>query len=84
MTDATVTIHLAARARRGRTDAALAILERRLYAVLATRNDDGSPHLAPVMFLFANERIAIETGGISTARRRSAFPPTEAVGAGTR
>ena len=72
MTDPTVTIHPAARARRGLTEAARAILERRLYAVLATQNDDGSPHLAPVMFLFANERIAIETGAATRKARNVA------------
>lgn len=62
MTESTAVIHPAARARRGLTGTARSILERRLYAVLATQNDDGTPHLAPVMFLYDNDHILIETG----------------------
>ena len=69
MTDSTVAIHRAARASRGLNEAARAILARRLYAVLATQNDDGTPHLAPVMFVFDDERIVIETGAATRKAR---------------
>ena len=72
MTDSTVAIHPAARASQGLTEAARLILERRLYAVLATQNDDGTPHLAPVMFLFDNERIVVETGAATRKARNVA------------
>lgn len=68
----TVAIHPAARASRGLTDAARTILERRVYAVLATQNDDGTPHLAPVMFLFDGERIVVETGAATRKARNVA------------
>ncbi len=70
MTDSTAIIHPAARATPGLTEAARSILERRLYAVLATQNDDGTAHLAPVMFLFDGHRIVIETG-IATRKARN-------------
>jgi len=70
MSDSTVPIHRAARAGRGLTDAARAVLKRRVYAVLTTQNDDGTPHLAPVMFLYDGEQILIETG-TSTRKARN-------------
>ncbi len=39
--------------------------------MLATQNDDGTPHLAPVMFLFDGERIIIETGAVTRKARRT-------------
>lgn len=72
MTDPTVSIHPAARSRRGLTEAARLLLDRRVYAVLATPNDDGTAHLAPVMFLFDNERVAIETGAATRKARNVA------------
>jgi len=72
MSDSTVAIHPAARASRGLTEATRSILERRLYAVLATQNDDGTPHLAPVMFLFDEERVIIETGAATRKARNVA------------
>ncbi len=69
MTEPTVAIHPAARATRGLTDAARSILHRRLYAVVATQNDDGIPHLAPAMFLFDGERLVIETGAATRKAR---------------
>lgn len=67
-----VSVHPAARAQRGLTDAGRSVLERRLYAVLATQNDDATPHLAPVMFLFDGERILIETGAATRKARNVA------------
>ena len=72
MTDSTAAIHPAARASRGLTDASRLLLERRLYAVLATQNGDGTPHLAPVMFLFDHERIVVETGAATRKARNVA------------
>lgn len=74
MTDSTsIVIHPAARASRGLSAAARSILERRLYAVVATQNDDATPHLAPVMFLFDGRRIVFETGaGTRKARNVAA------------
>ncbi len=79
MTDADVAIHPAARASTGLSEGARSILERRVYAVLATQNDDGAPHLAPVMFLFENERIVIETGTATRKARNVAARPHASV-----
>jgi len=79
MTDPTVAIHPAARARRGLTDAGRSVLERRLYAVLTTQNDDGTPHVAPVMFLFDGHRIIIETGAATRKARNVAARPHASV-----
>jgi hypothetical protein len=38
------------------------VLDRRVYGVLCTQNDDGSPHLVPVMFLRDRGRLVVETG----------------------
>jgi hypothetical protein len=46
-----------------------AILERRLYAVLATQNNDGTPHVAAVMLLSDNEGIVVETGATTRKAR---------------
>jgi len=72
VTDSTVAIHPAARASRGLTEAARSILKRRQYAALATQNDDGTPHIAPVMFLLDSERIVIETGAATRKARNVA------------
>lgn len=72
MRDSTVVIHPAARTSRGLSEAARSMLGRRLYAVLATQNDDGTPHLAPVMFLFDGERIVVETGATTRKARNVA------------
>jgi PPOX class probable F420-dependent enzyme len=72
MTTSTVAIHPAARAGEGLTGAARCILQRRLYAVLVTQNDDGTPHVAPVMFLFGDGRIAVETGAATRKARNVA------------
>ncbi len=68
----TAAIHAAARTTAGLTDGARAILGRRLYAVLGTQNDDATPHLAPVMFLFDGEQILVETGGTTRKARNVA------------
>lgn len=73
MNDAsTTTIHPALRARRGLREQARQILDGRRYAVLGTENDDGSVHLAPVMFLLHNERILIETAAATRKARNVA------------
>ncbi len=79
MTESTVAIHPAARTGHGLTEAARSILERRLYAVLATQNDDRSPHLAPVMFLFDDDGIVIETGATTRKARNLASRPHASV-----
>lgn len=73
MSDRALTIHPAARGSQGLTDAAQSVLERRLYAVLTTQNEDGTPHLAPVMFLFDGDRILIETGTVTRKARNVAL-----------
>jgi len=73
MSDATTaTIHPALRARRGLSEQARQILDRRPYAVLGTENDDRSVHLAPVMFLLDNGRILIETAAATRKARNVA------------
>ena len=61
MSDIASAIHPALRARHGLNEQARQILDRRLYAVLGTENDDRTVHLAPVMFLLDGARILIET-----------------------
>ena len=68
----TAAIHPAARATTGLTDDARSILGRRLYGVLGTQNDDATPHLVPVMFLYDNEQILIETGAATRKARNVA------------
>jgi PPOX class probable F420-dependent enzyme len=72
MTDSTAAPHPAARATRGLTESARLLLDRRLYAVLATQNDDGTPHLAPAMFLFDDDRIVVATGAATRKARNVA------------
>ena len=79
MTDPPDSIHAVARSNRGLTDAARSVLERRLYAVLATQNDDGTPHVAPVWFHFDGERIIIETGAATRKARNVAARPHASV-----
>jgi PPOX class probable F420-dependent enzyme len=43
------------------------LLEERRYAVLATQDDDGLPHLTPVWYLFRNEQLYI--GSSSSSRK---------------
>lgn len=59
-------------ASRGLDDAARALLDSRAYAVLGTENPDGSPHLAPVMFLFDGERLLAETSAATRKARNVA------------
>lgn len=68
----TAAIHPAARTTTGLTDGARSILGRRLYAVLGTQNDDATSHLVPVMFLYDNEQILIETGAATRKARNVA------------
>jgi PPOX class probable F420-dependent enzyme len=68
MSDIASAIHPALRARHGLDEHARQILDRRLYAVLGTENEDRTVHLAPVMFLLDGTRILIET---STASRKA-------------
>ena len=72
MTDPPDSIHAVARSNRGLTNVARSVLERRLYAVLATQNDDGTPHVARVWFHFDGERIIIETGAATRKARNIA------------
>ena len=59
----------------GLTDGARAILERGRYAVLGTRNGDGSVHLVPVMYGVDGDRILIETGLATRKARNLATHP---------
>jgi PPOX class probable F420-dependent enzyme len=70
-------VHPVYRARHGLTDAARRILNRRVYAVLGTENDDGSVHLVPVLFLFDQERghILVETAAATRKARNIAARP---------
>lgn len=70
-------IHPVYRARHGLSDAARRILDRRLYAVLGTENDDGSVHLVPVLFLFDHEHthILVETAAVTRKARNIAARP---------
>lgn len=67
----TAAVHPAARTTTGLTDGARSILARRLYAVLATQNDDATPHLVPVMFLYDNDQILVETGATTRKALRA-------------
>lgn len=71
------TIHHVYRARHGLTDAARRILDRRLYAVLGTENDDGSVHVVPVLFLFDQDggHILVETAAATRKARNIAARP---------
>ncbi|MGH9156279.1 MAG: pyridoxamine 5'-phosphate oxidase family protein [Acidimicrobiales bacterium] len=69
MSDVTAGIPPAFRARRGLSEQARQILDRRLYAVLGTENDDTSVHLVPVMFLLDGRRILIETAATTRKAR---------------
>jgi PPOX class probable F420-dependent enzyme len=53
--------HPAFQARSGLSDWARGVLGRRVYAVLATVNRDGSPHIVPVGFAFDGGRLLIPT-----------------------
>lgn len=55
------TPHAIYRARSGLDSIAEAILERGRYAVLGTENDDGSSHLAPVMYRVDGDVFLMET-----------------------
>jgi PPOX class probable F420-dependent enzyme len=55
------------RARHGMPEHAQEFLARRVYAVLATENPDGSPHTVPLMFVFDGERFLFESR--STTRK---------------
>ena len=79
MSDTTSAIHPALRATRGMSELTRQILDQRLYAVLATENDDGSVHLAPVMFLYTDGRILIETAAATRKARNVAARPTATV-----
>lgn len=72
MSAPSISIHPAARTAEGLTDDARSILQRRVYAVVGTQNPDGSPHLAPVMFLFDGRRILVETGATTRKARNVA------------
>jgi PPOX class probable F420-dependent enzyme len=72
-------IHSALRARQGLNEQARQILDRRLYAVLGTENDDRTVHLAPVMFLLDGTRILIETSTASRKARNLAARPQASV-----
>jgi len=72
MSESTAAIHPAARAKRGLNELARQILERRLYAVLGTESDDGTPHLVPVMYLYDSGQVLIETGAATHKARNVA------------
>lgn len=63
-------VHPALRASHDLTESARKLLGSRTYAVVASENADGSPHLVPVMFDFADGRFYIETGS-STRKARN-------------
>lgn len=54
-------IHPMYRARSGLDDAALELLELGTYTILGTENPDGSVHVVPVMYLFEEGEVHIET-----------------------
>jgi PPOX class probable F420-dependent enzyme len=58
-------MHAAYRTGSGLTEWAEEVLARRVYAVIATLNDDGSPHTTPVGFLFDGDRFLIQSGARS-------------------
>lgn len=68
-------MHPVHRTSHGLTDEARAILERGRYAVLGTRNADGSVHLVPVMYGVDGARILIETGLATRKARNLAAHP---------
>jgi hypothetical protein len=72
MTTPAAAIHPAARARHGLGDDVRPLLDRRLYALIGTQNDDGTAHLAPVMYLYDNGRIVFETGAATRKARNIA------------
>lgn len=69
MTAAPTSLHPAVRASHGLTDGARSLLERRVYAVFVTQNADSTPHVAPVMFHFDGEVVAVETGAATRKAR---------------
>jgi len=79
MSDIASAIHPALRAGQGLNEQARQILDRRLYAVLGTENDDRTVHLAPVMFLLDGTRILIETSTASRKARNLAARPRASV-----
>lgn len=75
------TIHPAYRTHHGLGDAACQLLDRRVYAVLGTENDDGTVHLAPVLFLYQHEsgRVLVETAAATRKARNIAARPRASV-----
>lgn len=62
-------IHPIYQTRRGLTGAAREVLEVGQYAILGTENDDGSAHLAPVMYGFDEESFLVETSAATRKAR---------------
>lgn len=65
-------IHPIYQTRHGLTPAAREVLEVGQYAVLGTENDDGSVHLAPVMYGFDEDSFLVETSAATRKARNVA------------
>lgn len=62
-------VHPTYRTRHGLTDSAVELLDVGHYVVLGTENPDGTVHLVPAMYLFAEGRVYIETSGATRKAR---------------
>jgi general stress protein 26 len=69
------TIHPTYRTRHGLTGAAVEVLELGQYTILGTENPDGSAHVVPVMYLFDEGRVYIETSAATRKARNVGARP---------
>lgn len=60
----------------GLSDWARALLEGRHYATLATLDDDGSPHLTPIWYVFRDEQFFVGASSSSRKVRNAIARPT--------
>lgn len=69
------TVHPIYRTRRGLAPDRAEILDRGSWAILGTTNPRGTAHLAPVMFLYEDGRLLMETSGATRKARNAAVRP---------
>jgi PPOX class probable F420-dependent enzyme len=60
----------------GLNDWARTLLDGRRHAVLATQNDDGSIHQAPVWYLFRDEQLFVASASVTRKVKNIAARPT--------
>ncbi|MGH2736634.1 MAG: pyridoxamine 5'-phosphate oxidase family protein [Actinomycetota bacterium] len=68
-------IHPTYRTRRGLDESATALLAVGRYTVLGTENPDGSVHMTPVMYLYDDGRLYIETSAATRKARNVLVRP---------